>query len=68
MSLKPDHPLAGYMTDRETAKELRKSVHTLKRWRVLRKGPPFIKNGSQVLYSRKSLEKWLERLETKPQF
>ena len=67
MNPRPDHPLAGYMTPEELGRQLKKSPHTLKRWRVLKKGPPWIKNGNQVLYSRASLDRWLARLETKPQ-
>lgn len=44
------------------------AVITLARWRARKQGPPFIKVGREVLYSRASVRKWLERLETKPQF
>lgn len=60
--------LSGYMTPRELARELDKSLITLARWRHRKIGPPFIKAGKQVLYSRDAARRWLERLETKPQF
>lgn len=65
---KPDRLLAGYMSPEELAVELDKSLVTLKRWRLTKRGPPFIKTGRDVLYSRESVRRWLERLETKPQF
>lgn len=65
---KPDRLLADYMSPEELAAELDKSLVTLKRWRLTKKGPPFIKAGRDVLYSRESVRRWLTRLETKPQF
>ena len=64
----PAQVLNGYLTDEELAEELHVSLRTLRRWRVERRGPPFIKTGHQVLYSKSTVMRWLERLETKPQF
>lgn len=62
------HILDGYMTPDELAKQLDVTLQTLSRWRSQKKGPPFIKMGLKVRYSRIGVVKWLERLETKPQF
>jgi hypothetical protein len=60
--------LAGYITAEELAVELNKSPLTLRRWRRSKRGPPFIRTGREVFYSRESVRRWLERLESKPQF
>lgn len=65
---KPERILSGYMRPEELAVELDKSLITLARWRHAKKGPPFIKAGKDVLYSRESVRRWLEKLEMKPQF
>lgn len=62
------HILDAYMTQDELAAELRKSIKTIKRWRAAKKGPPFIRMGQNVLYSRNGVRQWLERLVEKPQF
>ena len=64
----PARVLTGYLTDEELAEQLNVSVRTLRRWREQHKGPPCIKTGQQVLYSQAGVKRWLERLETKPQF
>ena len=57
--------LDGYLTPEELAAELDLALITLARWRSKKKGPPFTKAGRQVLYSRESVRRWFERLETK---
>jgi hypothetical protein len=66
--VRPGGLLADYMTPDELARELNVALVTLSRWRSRKKGPPCIKMGLRVLYSRASVRKWLEQLETKPQF
>ena len=44
----------------QLAKELHKTEGTLANWRCQKKGPPFVKIGSSVLYPRDKLEVWLE--------
>lgn len=48
------------LTEREAAAELRRTPETLKRWRRLRKGPPFLRVQGRVLYDRSTLEAWLK--------
>jgi excisionase family DNA binding protein len=54
--------IPALMTEEEVAKRLNVSVASLRRWRLLRKGPVFIKVGSLVRYSREDLDSWLAAL------
>lgn len=45
----------------EVAAILRIHVKTLRSWRVRKTGPPYLKIGNIILYSRKSLEEWLKK-------
>ena len=47
------------MTEDEVAKRLNVSVASLRRWRLLGKGPVFIKVGSLVRYRAEDLDSWL---------
>lgn len=42
------------------AKQLRVKKNTLAVWRVKRKGPKFIKVGSNIFYPIRSARKWIE--------
>jgi hypothetical protein len=46
------------LTPKETAERLRMEEKTLANWRNKRKGPPFRKFGSKVLYPLDLLEQW----------
>jgi excisionase family DNA binding protein len=48
----------------EVAKQLRVSVASLRRWRLERRGPLFIKVGSLVRYRLEEVEVWLAALPT----
>jgi hypothetical protein len=48
------------MTEHEVAAFLKVSVASVRRWRLLRTGPTFVKIGSAVRYRRKDLEGWLD--------
>lgn len=53
-----------HLTTEEVAARLRlKSPQTLRAWRRLRKGPPFRKFGSRVLYPEDKLAEWERRQE-----
>jgi hypothetical protein len=54
-----DHVLAGYMTIEELAAELDMAVITLATWRMQQKGPPYIKVGRKILYSRTTVKDWI---------
>ena len=68
MRNKSNRILAGYITPEQLTHELDRSLITLARWRHKRIGPRFIKVGKQVFYSKESVRRWLERLETRPEF
>ena len=51
---------AGSFVDtRQAAELIGMSSRTLEKWRVEGTGPPFLKLGRRVLYSRADLEAWL---------
>ncbi len=62
--MKPDRKIElDYLSSEELALALNVSRRTLHRWGRLRKGPPSIKVGRSVYYSRASVEQWLLSLE-----
>ena len=50
------------MTEHEVAKRLNISVASLRRWRLLGKGPMFLKVGALVRYAPEDLDSWLAAL------
>ena len=42
------------------------SIHTLRQWRLLKIGPPYIKQGTKVQYSTRDLAEWFERCRHTP--
>jgi hypothetical protein len=55
--------LDNFISRKELAAQLGKRVETLIRWEKDGCGPPVIRLGRQPLYSRTSLQKWLEAQE-----
>lgn len=53
---------ATLLTEPEVAERLRVSLACLRRWRLERRGPRFLKLGSRVRYPAEELAKWLETL------
>ena len=51
-----------FLTEKEVAKQIKVSLASLRRWRLLQRGPRFIKVGSLVRYRAEDLEQWLETL------
>ena len=58
--------IPGYSPERETAEELNVSVRTLRKWRQLRVGPPYIEVGRQIHYGDESRAAWLRSREVQP--
>ena len=53
---------AEMLNDMQVADYLNMSVSTLRRWRLFRKGPKFVKIGSAVRYKRGDVESWVDSL------
>ena len=56
-----DSPLQDYITRKELARQLGKSVRTLGRWHRRRIGPPRTLAGCSIFYSKSRVAQWLER-------
>ena len=56
--------MSSLMTEDEVSKRLNVSVASLRRWRLQRRGPTFIKVGVLVRYRPEDLEAWLAALPT----
>jgi excisionase family DNA binding protein len=56
--------MCALLTEEEVAEQLHVSVASLRRWRLERRGPQFIKVGSLVRYRPEELENWLAALPT----
>jgi len=54
--VKPDIVL---LNEREVAQLLRVSVATIRRWRLLKRGPCYVKAGASVRYRTHDIEAWL---------
>jgi hypothetical protein len=58
--------LAGYRTEEEQAKLLRRTVRTLRTWRKQRTGPPWTRAGKQYLYCDDWTAEWLRAGKQQP--
>jgi hypothetical protein len=58
--------IPGYTDERQTAEELGVGVRTLRKWRQLRIGPPYIEVGRQIHYGDESRAAWLKSREVQP--
>jgi hypothetical protein len=58
--------IPGYTPEAEAAEELNVSIRTLRKWRQLRIGPPWIEVGRQIHYGDESRATWLKSLEVQP--
>jgi predicted DNA-binding transcriptional regulator AlpA len=59
-ALKPSVPTTpGLLNEHQVAKFLQLSVASLRRWRLFRTGPKFLKIGAAVRYRREDVEAWL---------
>jgi excisionase family DNA binding protein len=56
--------MANLMTEAEVAQRLNVSRASLRRWRVLKRGPGLVKIGGLVRYRPEELETWLNTLST----
>ena len=51
--------MLSLLTEQDVARQLHVSLASLRRWRLLRRGPQFIKVGALVRYRPEDLEEWL---------
>lgn len=54
--------MQSFLTEKEVAKQIRVSLASLRRWRLLQRGPRFVKVGALVRYRVEDLEQWMETL------
>ncbi|MBZ5577380.1 MAG: helix-turn-helix domain-containing protein [Acidobacteriia bacterium] len=52
--------LAPLLNEREVARIANLSIGTIRRWRLLRQGPKYLKIGSAVRYQPEDVSAWLE--------
>ena len=52
--------MQNFLTEKEVAKQIRVSPASLRRWRLVLRGPRFIKVGALVRYRPEDLEQWME--------
>jgi len=58
--------LSEYLTRKELADQLSRTVRTLERWEVRRIGPPITRVGKTPMYRIDSVHAWLKSQEEKP--
>ena len=56
--------MQSFLTEQELSKRLNVSVATLRRWRLEKRGPLFVKVGSLVRYRPEDLDSWVATLPT----
>jgi predicted DNA-binding transcriptional regulator AlpA len=54
------NPLETLMTEHDVARVTGLSVASVRRWRLLRQGPRFLKIGSSVRYRPGDVQAWIE--------
>jgi excisionase family DNA binding protein len=59
-----DSAVTALLTESEVSRVLRVSLATLRKWRVEKRGPRFIKIGPLVRYQLEDLREWLSALPT----
>ena len=56
--------MQSFLTEQEVSKRLNVSVAPLRRWRLEKRGPMFVKVGSLVRYRPEDLDSWVAALPT----
>ena len=56
--------MSELLNETEVAKKLRVSLACLRRWRLEKRGPMFLKIGPLVRYQQEDLDAWLQSLPT----
>jgi hypothetical protein len=58
--------IPGYTPEAETAEQLNISVRTLRKWRQLKIGPPWVEVGRQIHYPDESRTAWIKSRVVQP--
>jgi hypothetical protein len=64
MNVEKEEFMFNLMTEADLSKELRVSIALLRRWRLEKRGPLFIKVGALVRYRPEDIQSWLGGLPT----
>jgi excisionase family DNA binding protein len=56
--------MQNFLTEKEVARQIRVSLASLRRWRLEKRGPRFVKVGALVRYRPEDLERWMDGLPT----
>ncbi len=56
--------MQSFLTEQEVSRRLNVSVAALRRWRLEKRGPVFVKVGSLVRYRPEDLDSWVAALPT----
>ena len=56
--------MQSFLNEKEVAEKIKVSLGSLRRWRLLQRGPRFVKVGALVRYRVEDLEQWMETLPT----
>lgn len=54
--------MGNFLTEKEVANQITVSLASLRRWRLMQRGPRFVKVGALVRYRPEDLEQWMESL------
>jgi excisionase family DNA binding protein len=54
--------MQNFLTEKEVAKQISVSLGSLRRWRLLQRGPRFLKLGGLVRYRPEDLQQWMDSL------
>ena len=54
--------MGNFLTEKEVAKQISVSLASLRRWRLVKSGPRFVKVGALVRYRPEDLQHWMESL------
>jgi excisionase family DNA binding protein len=54
--------MQNFLTEKEVAKQISVSLASLRRWRLVDRGPRFVKVGALVRYRPEDLQQWMETL------
>ena len=56
----PENRFQPFLNEREVAESLKISVASLRRWRLLKRGPKYRKLGASVRYATEDITRWVD--------